>query len=371
MELIDIVDENNELTRKAEDRQIVHEKGLWHRHVGIWIMNEKGEVLLQKRSPNILQDPNEWGFTAGHITSKEEPEEAIIREAEEEIGIEILQKEILDLLSIQKLSYEYQTKKYTDHVYIYHYFIMTNKNEDTFELQKEEVSKVRYFTIEEIEEAIINRNDAFTFTMDDSFLEVVERLKEKRKMLFNNQNELLDIVDENNKETGVIGFRDDIHKKGLWHRHVGLWIMNKQGELLFQKRAKYKKRNPNKWARTGGHVDAGEDAYQAMIREAKEEIGIELHKEDLELLQMDKFDKYQEIDQGNMRHFVYNFFIVLDIAVSEFVLQKEEVSQVKYISIEEMEHFRKNKAQEYTFIDWDAKKFDRVIKKIKLRRERI
>lgn len=48
MELLDIVDENNNLIGKAEERNIVHEKGLWHRHVGAWIMNEKGEILFQK-----------------------------------------------------------------------------------------------------------------------------------------------------------------------------------------------------------------------------------------------------------------------------------------------------------------------------------
>ena len=52
MEILDVVDENNNLTGKTEDRKIVHEKGLWHREVAAWIMNEKGEVLLQKRAPS-------------------------------------------------------------------------------------------------------------------------------------------------------------------------------------------------------------------------------------------------------------------------------------------------------------------------------
>lgn len=33
MELLDIVDENNEITGQVEERKIVHEKNLWHRHV--------------------------------------------------------------------------------------------------------------------------------------------------------------------------------------------------------------------------------------------------------------------------------------------------------------------------------------------------
>ena len=52
MELIDIVNENNEFTGQIEEREIAYEKGLWRRTVSCWIMNEKGEILLQKRSSN-------------------------------------------------------------------------------------------------------------------------------------------------------------------------------------------------------------------------------------------------------------------------------------------------------------------------------
>lgn len=41
MELVDIVDENNELTGQVEDRWVAYDKGLWRRTVSCWIMNEK------------------------------------------------------------------------------------------------------------------------------------------------------------------------------------------------------------------------------------------------------------------------------------------------------------------------------------------
>lgn len=46
MEYFDIVDENNNLTGKTEEREIVHTTGLWHREVAVWVINEKGELLL-------------------------------------------------------------------------------------------------------------------------------------------------------------------------------------------------------------------------------------------------------------------------------------------------------------------------------------
>ena len=57
MELLDVLDENGNLTGRAEERKIVHEQGLWHIHVGVWIMNQKGEFLFQKRSPNKIINP--------------------------------------------------------------------------------------------------------------------------------------------------------------------------------------------------------------------------------------------------------------------------------------------------------------------------
>ena len=55
MEILDIVDENNELTGEKETRQYIHENNLWHRNVSCWIINEKGAFhsqTLKKRLKN-------------------------------------------------------------------------------------------------------------------------------------------------------------------------------------------------------------------------------------------------------------------------------------------------------------------------------
>ena len=83
--------------------------------------------------------------------------------------------------------------------------------------------------------------------------------------------ELLDVVDEKDRITGKILDRETIHENGLWHRQATCWIMNKEGKLLFQKRSKLKSHNPSKWSRTGGHIDAGEEVLDGIIREIKEE----------------------------------------------------------------------------------------------------
>ncbi len=55
MELIDIVDENNQITGQVEDRMVAYKEGLWRRVVSCWIINEKGELLIQKRSEKNLE----------------------------------------------------------------------------------------------------------------------------------------------------------------------------------------------------------------------------------------------------------------------------------------------------------------------------
>ena len=94
MELLDVVDDNNNLIGLSEDRKIVHEKNLWHRHVSCWIMNSKGKILLQKRSSNKTRNPNKWSKTGGHVATGESVQNALLREIREELGVKIDKKDI-------------------------------------------------------------------------------------------------------------------------------------------------------------------------------------------------------------------------------------------------------------------------------------
>ena len=51
MEYLDVVDENNNLTGKTEERNIIHEKGIWHREVAVWIINGQfvQDILMQEK----------------------------------------------------------------------------------------------------------------------------------------------------------------------------------------------------------------------------------------------------------------------------------------------------------------------------------
>jgi isopentenyldiphosphate isomerase len=86
--------------------------------------------------------------------------------------------------------------------------------------------------------------------------------------------ELLDVVDENDRVTGV-KTRGEIHALGLMHRAVHILVFNSSAELFIQKRSMSKDNNPGLWdSSAAGHVDSGEDYYECAIRELGEELGI-------------------------------------------------------------------------------------------------
>ena len=49
--------------------------------------------------------------------------------------------------------------------------------------------------------------------------------------------EYIDILDEAGNLTGKTESREEVHKKGYWHRAINVFIINKDNQLLIQKRA--------------------------------------------------------------------------------------------------------------------------------------
>ncbi len=84
--------------------------------------------------------------------------------------------------------------------------------------------------------------------------------------------EYIDIFDENNKPIGTTKEKTQAHEDGDFHRTAHIWIINKNKELLLQKRSATKKSHPNCWDISGaGHIRAGETVVEGAIRELKEE----------------------------------------------------------------------------------------------------
>lgn len=96
---------------------------------------------------------------------------------------------------------------------------------------------------------------------------------------------MLDIVDDRDRVIGQAP-RDQVHREGLLHREVHIWVYNHRGDILFQKRSPTKDTWPNRYdASAGGHVPAGQDYLSAATMELQEETGIRARPEQLKQLQ--------------------------------------------------------------------------------------
>jgi isopentenyl-diphosphate delta-isomerase type 1 len=92
----------------------------------------------------------------------------------------------------------------------------------------------------------------------------------------NYQDEFFDVV---NGRDEIIGRerRPEVHRLNLLHRAVHGFVFDSNGRLFLQKRSMLKDCFPGTWDSSfSGHVDAGEDYDQSVIREAREELGIHL-----------------------------------------------------------------------------------------------
>ena len=100
--------------------------------------------------------------------------------------------------------------------------------------------------------------------------------------------ELLDLVDRDDNVIGTINRMDYdrmVAENLGYIRSSQFFLLNQQGQIYIPIRTAHKTIAPNGFDYTaGGHIGAGDDYVNGMIREAEEELGMELSSEDLELV---------------------------------------------------------------------------------------
>lgn len=135
--------------------------------------------------------------------------------------------------------------------------------------------------------------------------------------------ELRDLYDINSNLTGLTYYKGDIIPDGYYPMVVMVVIRNSKGEFLMQKRVESK---GGDWGVTGGHPKSGETPIQGIITEVKEELGLNFKEED--------FTLYNSGCDGKDCYKMY--FTTKDIDLNDIVIQKEELSEVRWFSMEEL-----------------------------------
>lgn len=96
-------------------------------------------------------------------------------------------------------------------------------------------------------------------------------------------------------------------------------------KVLLQRRSPNKKQDPNKLALCAGHVVENETITEALFKEAKEELGLDLNN-----FQIHDFITIKRIEPSNYC-FSHHFYLSAKIPLDEFEIQKEKLSEVIYL----------------------------------------
>jgi isopentenyl-diphosphate delta-isomerase len=169
-ELLDIIDENENIIQVATKRE-AHQKGLLHKTIIAEVIDSKGRRLLVKQASD-RQDAGQYvSPVGGHVSSGETQEQALKREANEELGLE------------GDYKFEFVGKKIFNRNVLgrqeNHYFIVYKIFSDAVPKLNHESESYKYFTEDELRAEYKNHpelfGEAFHFVVKNMFPFLAEK----------------------------------------------------------------------------------------------------------------------------------------------------------------------------------------------------
>ena len=152
-ENIYVLNENGSICG-LKDRVYVHDNGILHLAVQCWVMNEKGEVLIQRRAATKDKSAGKWdvsfgGHCAGVENEKDILIENVIKEGKEELGLSLSPEDIIKLGEVRYTSQENKNRE------ILGIFLIHVDNEYRFIFEDGEVSEVKWIAPKQLYDSII------------------------------------------------------------------------------------------------------------------------------------------------------------------------------------------------------------------------
>lgn len=138
-EILVVVDESDNILNYLPRNQ-VHQQKLLHRTISIAVYNDKGEILLHKRSMNKDSNPGKWGnASGGHVTKGKNYEQTAAIELLEELGTDA------PLTLVKKMIIN-------DPVHTTMTCIYKTTFNGPFDFNKEEIDEIKFFSRREIKD---------------------------------------------------------------------------------------------------------------------------------------------------------------------------------------------------------------------------
>ncbi|CAG5076249.1 isopentenyl-diphosphate Delta-isomerase [Parvicella tangerina] len=163
------------------------------------------------------------------------------------------------------------------------------------------------------------------------------------------------LVDENDQEVGQME-KMEAHEKALLHRAFSVFVFDKSGKFLLQRRALEKYHSGGLWTNACcSHPRAGETTKEAAMRRLNEELGFTVDVEE-----QFSFIYKSELDKGLTEHeFDHVFFATYE---GEMNPNPAEVMEVKYVELEELKRDMKDSPENYT--EWFKICFNEVLENL-------
>jgi isopentenyl-diphosphate delta-isomerase len=142
------------------------------------------------------------------------------------------------------------------------------------------------------------------------------------------------------------------HEAALLHRAFSVFVFNSRNELMLQQRAMTKYHSGGLWTNTCcSHPAPGETTEQAAHRRLQEELGF-----DCALDYGFGFVYRTDFENGLSEHeYDHVFFGRFE---GDFELNAEEVADIRWISLAELDHWMDRQPQDFTF--WFKHIYERV-----------
>ena len=180
-EFLEIYSSSGKKTGKKATKSHIHQKGLYHATVHVWIFSEKGNVLIQKRSTKKKLNPGVWDVSvAGHVEYKEDIKAAAVRETFEETGICIKEK---DLLKLGVYTTVNNYTKIIDKEFHHTYIVKIDEVKINLNYKNDEVDDLKLISLEEMD-LLLNQNNREVFVgenknyYEDVFKAISNTIKE-------------------------------------------------------------------------------------------------------------------------------------------------------------------------------------------------
>lgn len=160
MEYLDILDGSGNKTGETISYDDAHEKGIIHKSVHVWILNNNNEILLQKREKNRRAYPGFWDISAsGHISAGQISVEAAQMETEEELGITVTSDELKLLFTLEE-HVIINNGTYVNNEFQDIYLVKKDLNISDIRIQPDEVEAVKFVSIEDFKKMIDGTDDS-------------------------------------------------------------------------------------------------------------------------------------------------------------------------------------------------------------------